>query len=109
MKLKDCRVIVCSCNVVTDSDIDQALIAIMAERDPPIPTPGVIFRYLGKKMKCCGCAPLLVTTIYERLEMLEAAGRVHRETSMTVRRLLLRYRKATMPEYMLEGEFEPTL
>ena len=84
--------IVCSCAVVSERDIDQALIEIIAHPNPPIPTPGVIYRHLSKRMKCCGCAPLLVSTIYERLERLEELGRVRKEASITVRKLLMRYR-----------------
>lgn len=84
--------IVCSCAVVSDADLEAAIIAIMRRPDPPLPTPGVIFRELEKKMRCCGCAPLLVATIYERFEALEAAGKFHREATVLVRKRLARYR-----------------
>lgn len=68
--------LVCSCAVITDHDIEQALMRIMSEPNPPLPTPGVVWRHLAKQMDCCGCAPLAVETIYAKLDELEARGRV---------------------------------
>lgn len=62
--------IVCSCTVITDKHIEQALIEIMRLPSAPIPTPGVVFRHLQQKMKCCGCAPLAVETIYKKMDEL---------------------------------------
>ncbi len=66
--------IVCSCAVVSDHDIELALLEIMIEENAPIPTPGVVMRHLNKKMNCCGCAPVAVDVIYQKLEQLEAMG-----------------------------------
>jgi len=66
--------LVCSCAVISDHDIELALLDIMIENDPPLPTPGVVWRYLTKRMDCCGCAPLAVETIYRKLDELEAKG-----------------------------------
>lgn len=68
--------IICSCSGITDADIEDALVSIMSVPEPPLPTPGVVYRELGQKLKCCGCAPLLVETIYDKLQALEARGRV---------------------------------
>lgn len=68
--------IVCSCAVISDHDIELALLDIMIQPDPPLPTPGVIFRHLSKKMQCCGCAPLTVELIYDKLDALVAKGLV---------------------------------
>lgn len=68
--------IVCSCTVITDRDVEGAVIAILDRPQPMIPTPGLVFRELGKKMNCCGCAPLAVDTIYRIMDRLEQAGRV---------------------------------
>jgi hypothetical protein len=64
--------IVCSCTVITDAHIETALLEILNEPNAPIPTPGVVFRHLSKKMNCCGCAPLLVSTIYAIVKSLSA-------------------------------------
>lgn len=68
--------IVCSCTVITDLHIEAALLEILNRPEAPIPTPGVIFRHLSKRMKCCGCAPLVVTRIYEIMLALERDGRI---------------------------------
>lgn len=68
--------IVCSCNVISSRDIERALIEILSLPQAPIPTPGVVYRYLSKQMQCCGCAPLAVMTIYSIVEKLEREGRV---------------------------------
>lgn len=68
--------IVCSCNVITDRDIEAALVEIMRQQPPPMPTPGVVWRHLSKRMRCCGCAPLAVETIYACMEKLEREGAI---------------------------------
>jgi hypothetical protein len=67
-------VLICSCAVISDRDIELALLEIMNQPNAPLPTPGVVWRHLSKKMNCCGCAPLAVSTIYEKMESLEARG-----------------------------------
>ena len=66
--------LICSCAVVSDHDIELALLELMIEDGAPLPTPGVVWHHLQKKMNCCGCAPLAVEKIYEKLEELEAKG-----------------------------------
>jgi hypothetical protein len=66
--------IVCSCAVITDLDIEQALLEILDKPDAPLPTPGVVYRHLEKKMVCCGCSSLAVETIYNKMEKLAEAG-----------------------------------
>jgi hypothetical protein len=66
--------IVCSCSVITDKDIEDALIEILSQPNAPLPTPGVVYQHLQKKMVCCGCAPLAVSTIYEKIDQLAERG-----------------------------------
>ena len=66
--------IVCSCQVITDEDIERALLEILSQPDAPLPTPGVVYRHLEKKMVCCGCAPLAVSTIYQKIDELAERG-----------------------------------
>ena len=68
--------IVCSCAVISDHDIELALVDIMSQPNAPIPTPGVVYRHLSKKLNCCGCVPLTVEIIYAKMEELEAKGLV---------------------------------
>ena len=84
--------IVCSCTVISDRDIEEALLEVLSVPDAPIPTPGVIFRHLSKRMNCCGCAPLAVETIYNKVEELEQRGVISAEVCATARSKLLEFR-----------------
>lgn len=66
--------IVCSCAVITDADVEDALVEIMSQPNSPLPTPGVVFRQLKKQMVCCGCSALAVSTIYEKIDQLAEQG-----------------------------------
>lgn len=82
--------IICSCAVISDHDIELALLDLMTGTDPPLPTPGVIWRHLSKRMECCGCAPLAVETIYARLEALEQRGLLCPNACSTIKQRLRR-------------------
>ncbi len=82
--------IVCSCQQVSDFDIELALLDILNEPEAPIPTPGVVYRYMQRRMQCCGCAPLAVDVIYAKLEDLEARGLVCPYRSLSTRERLQR-------------------
>lgn len=84
--------IVCSCTIISDRDIEEALLEVLSGPDAPIPTPGVIFRHLSKRMNCCGCAPLAVETIYNKVEELEQRGVITAEVCATARSKLLEFR-----------------
>ena len=56
--------IVCSCLAITDEQIEQALVEILSLADAPLPTPGVVYRHLQKKMVCCSCSPLALSLIH---------------------------------------------
>lgn len=66
--------IVCSCTRISDHDIELALLDILNQPEAPIPTPGVVYRHLQKRMNCCGCAPLTIEVIYAKLEVLADKG-----------------------------------
>jgi hypothetical protein len=70
----DAHMIVCSCAVVSDKDIEEALVEILSQPQAPLPTPGVVYRHLRKKMVCCGCSPLAVSTIYQKIDELAEKG-----------------------------------
>jgi hypothetical protein len=86
-------VIICSCAVVSDRDIEQALIEILSQPMAPLPTPGVVFRHMSKKLDCCGCAPLAVSTIYTLVDRLERAGRACPYACATAKSRLIRLDK----------------
>jgi hypothetical protein len=60
--------------VISDAEIERALIEILSLPDAPLPTPGVVYRQLEKKMVCCGCSPLAVSTIYQKIDELARRG-----------------------------------
>jgi len=82
--------IVCSCQQVSDFDIELALLDILNQPEAPIPTPGVVYRYMQKRMQCCGCAPLAVDVIYAKLEDLERKGLICPYRSLSTRERLQR-------------------
>jgi bacterioferritin-associated ferredoxin len=82
--------IVCSCQQVSDFDIELALLDILNQPEAPIPTPGVVYRHMQKRMQCCGCAPLAVDVIYAKLEDLERRGLVCPYLSVSTRERLSR-------------------
>lgn len=63
--------IVCSCAIISDRDIEAAVREILSASPSLLPTPGVVFRHLKKRMNCCTCAPLAVSTIYAAMQRLE--------------------------------------
>ncbi len=101
--------IICSCAMVSDHDIELALIEILSQPDAPIPTPGVVYRHMAKKMNCCGCAPLAVTTIYATVDRLEREGRICPYACATAKSHLIRLdqkraqRKAARAAFFLDA------
>lgn len=83
--------IVCSCTVISDRDIEGALLEILNAPDAPIPTPGVVYRHLSKRMNCCGCAPLAVETIYNKVAELERKGLISPSICESTRSKLLEF------------------
>lgn len=83
--------IVCSCTVISDHDIEAALLEILNTSNAPIPTPGVVYRHLQKRMNCCGCAPLAVETIYNKVDALERKGLIPSCVGATTRSKLLAF------------------
>lgn len=89
--------IVCSCAVVTDHEIEKALEKILALPDAPLPTPGVVYRHLERKIVCGSCTPLVVSTIYEKVDKLLEAGleSPYADASLREKLLLRRTRDET--------------
>jgi hypothetical protein len=81
--------IICSCRVISDRDIESALLEILNQPDAPIPTPGIVYRHLQKRMNCCSCAPLAVETIYNKVDELEKKGLIAPNVCESTRSKLL--------------------
>ncbi len=45
--------------MITAKDIDEAVTAIRTADPLVVLTPGLIYRYLGKRQSCGGCLPLV--------------------------------------------------
>jgi len=101
--------IVCSCTVITDRDIESALIEILGAPNAPIPTPGIVYRHLSKRMNCCSCAPVAVETIYNKVDELEKKGLISPTLSATTRNKLLEFRaRRSVPRSMLKNSESET-
>lgn len=60
--------IICHCNVLTEAAINQTIDDLINDDPYQLITPGVVYRQLGKRGKCCGCFPRVVGLIVSRLE-----------------------------------------
>lgn len=49
--------IVCSCNIITERDIEQVIIGLLDEQEWRLIVPAQVYHTLGKFGKCCGCFP----------------------------------------------------
>jgi hypothetical protein len=96
-------VIVCSCAVISDAQIEEALIEILSLPDAPLPTPGVVYRHLERKMVCCGCAPLAVSTIYQKIDELARKGLVCPYAGASVQGKLLERARDTPAARLIES------
>jgi bacterioferritin-associated ferredoxin len=96
--------IVCSCQQVSDFDIELALLDILNQPEAPIPTPGVVYRHMQKRMQCCGCAPLAVDVIYAKLEDLERRGLVCPYLSVSTRERLSRMQRLGQQPVVAGGD-----
>jgi bacterioferritin-associated ferredoxin len=51
--------IVCSCSMITSKDVADAVTALRTADPLVVLTPGLIYRYLGKRPSCGSCMPLI--------------------------------------------------
>ncbi len=84
--------IVCSCAAVSDHDIELALLELLTGPEALIPTPGIVYRQLARRMNCCSCTPLAVETIYAKVEELERKGLICPYRGLSTREQLMRLR-----------------
>lgn len=55
--------LVCHCNVITQNEIEEAIIALL-DADPwQLLVPAKVYHSLQKRGRCCGCFPNVVETI----------------------------------------------
>lgn len=61
--------LVCHCNVITQREIEQAVIALL-DADPwQLIVPAKVYHALEKRGRCCGCFPNVVETIIQVTEV----------------------------------------
>src|SRR5215468_1639943 len=94
--------IVCSCLVITDAEIEQALLEILSRPDAPLPTPGIVYRHLAKRMVCCGCSPLAVSTIYRKIDELAERGVICPYACASAQGRLLKCASDTLAQRLIE-------
>src|SRR6201991_3057243 len=55
--------LVCHCNLITETEIEDAIIALL-DADPwQLLVPAKVYHALRKRGRCCGCFPNVVETI----------------------------------------------
>ena len=67
--------IVCSCNVVSDREIEAAVDELIAGDPDVVLTPGMVYRSIGIQPKCGTCLQHVVKLMHAHREAL-ANGRV---------------------------------
>jgi bacterioferritin-associated ferredoxin len=55
--------LICSCNVITDREIEQAIIALLDQDAWQLIVPAKVYHSLEQRGRCCGCFPNVVETI----------------------------------------------
>lgn len=66
--------IVCHCNVLTKATINEAIDSLVDDDPYQLITPGLVYRRLQKRGKCCGCFPQVVDLIVQRLEEFQTSN-----------------------------------
>jgi hypothetical protein len=59
---------VCSCNLITDKDIKEAITSLLDEDCWQLIVPGKVYHALQKRGRCCGCFPNVVDIIVKTTE-----------------------------------------
>lgn len=62
--------IICSCNVISDRQIEAAVEALVSRDAEAEVTPGMVYRAMGCQPKCGTCFNNVVDRIYEHRESL---------------------------------------
>lgn len=72
--------IVCSCSVITDKDVAEAVSALRTADPFVVLTPGLIYRHLGKRPSCGECLELITRLMvaYDEQGPSSAASLPHR-------------------------------
>jgi bacterioferritin-associated ferredoxin len=55
--------LICHCNIITEKEIEQAIIALLEQDAWQLIVPAKVYHSLRKRGRCCGCFPNVVETI----------------------------------------------
>lgn len=55
--------LVCHCNVITEKEIEHAILALLEDDPWQLIVPAKVYHWLSKRGRCCGCFPNVVETI----------------------------------------------
>ncbi|MBI0003462.1 (2Fe-2S)-binding protein [Bartonella sp. M0177] len=99
--------IVCSCNVITQSEIEDVINSLLEEDCWQLIVPGKIYKVMAKRGKCCCCFPNILETI---IRVSENFHRLHNRDEAEiisyldrVRALRLKYRRIGQHERSRKG------
>ena len=73
--------IVCSCNVISDREIEDVILEMLRADPWKLIVPGRVHHAMKKRGKCCGCYPSLIDLIIRVTDEFHA----HLGTCVTVR------------------------
>lgn len=66
------KMLVCSCNFITDKDIQDTIIAMLDEDCWQLIVPAKVYHAMEKRGRCCGCFPNVVDIIIRTTEQYHA-------------------------------------
>ena len=64
--------LICSCNIITDKEIEKAIISLLDQDPWQLIVPAKVYHTLQQRGRCCGCFPNVVETIIRVTEAYHA-------------------------------------
>lgn len=55
--------IVCSCNVISEKEIEDVVLSMLTENQWQLITPGQVYKAMEQRGRCCGCFPNVLDII----------------------------------------------
>lgn len=66
------EMLVCSCNFITDKDIEDTIVSLLDEDCWQLIVPAKVYHAMEKRGRCCGCFPNVVDIIIRTTEAYHA-------------------------------------
>ncbi|CAN7194794.1 (2Fe-2S)-binding protein [Pararhizobium sp. LjRoot235] len=73
LRIRAGRMLVCSCNFITDKDIEDTIIELLDEDCWQLIVPAKVYHAMQKRGRCCGCFPNVVDIIIRTTERYHAS------------------------------------